>query len=185
VIDTHRHTIKLYATDGGTKFLKRRSGTVEKQYRVNVGRLSVAYRTEPDGRYLYILDDAVTATMLDDNATDNVGRGKPPVPPCIVRTANGTRVALEIEDRGPRRVVLKISADSVRVQIKSNVLSGNSVEELLDFMRNVLGVKLSSMQLERGETPRHKLLTIDAVDPETVFDKLQNVLKTARNRHAY
>lgn len=173
--------MKLYTTDGGTKFLKRRSGAVEKQYRLNVGKLPVAYRTEPEGRYLFILDNALTASVLDETAAE--GEGKPPVPPCIVHTAQGTRIALEIEDRGPRLVVLKISADSVRVQIRHSVQSQGATEELLDYMRTVLGCKLSQMQLERGETPRHKFLTVDGMAPEAVFDKYQAALKKAKVRH--
>ena len=156
---------------------------MEKQYRVNVGKLPVAYRTEPEGRYLYVLDEALTASMLDESAA-NTGKGKPPVPPCIVRTANGgTRVALEVEDRGVRHVVLKVSADSVRVQIKHSVQSAGAVEELLNYMRNVLGVKLAQLQLERGESPRHKVLLVDGVAPEAVFDSFMGVLKKARVRH--
>ena len=33
------------------RHLSRRNGEVEKQHRLNVGKLPVAYRTEPDGRW--------------------------------------------------------------------------------------------------------------------------------------
>ena len=44
VVDTERYQVKLYTTPGGEKLIKRRGGTVEKQYRLNIGRLPVAYR---------------------------------------------------------------------------------------------------------------------------------------------
>ena len=44
VVDMERYQVKLYTTPGGEKLIKRRGGTVEKQYRLNIGRLPVAYR---------------------------------------------------------------------------------------------------------------------------------------------
>ena len=39
--------MQLYATDGGVKLLKRSNGDLERQYRLNVGKLPVAYRWVP------------------------------------------------------------------------------------------------------------------------------------------
>ena len=44
VIDTKKHSVKLYTTDGGMKLVKRKAGAIEKQYRFNVGRLQIGYR---------------------------------------------------------------------------------------------------------------------------------------------
>ena len=53
VLDTQEHMVKLYTTDGGAKFLRRaRTGAVERQFRVNCGGLPIAYRTEPEGRWV-------------------------------------------------------------------------------------------------------------------------------------
>jgi uncharacterized protein YggU (UPF0235/DUF167 family) len=183
VIDTAKHTARLYTADGGVKLLRRRSGAVEKQYRFNVGKLPVGYRTDPEGRYLYILDDALTTYSADDSGA-GAGDGKPPVPPCIVGAPSGTRVALEIEDRGPRNVVLKISADFVRIQIKHNVNHTMATEGILEYMRSVLGVKLGAMALARGETPRHKVLQIEGLGPDDVFERLQKALKKINPKHA-
>jgi hypothetical protein len=46
VVDTEQYQVKLYTTPGGEKLIKRRGGTVEKQYRLNIGRLPVAYRQD-------------------------------------------------------------------------------------------------------------------------------------------
>jgi uncharacterized protein YggU (UPF0235/DUF167 family) len=181
VIDTSKYTAKLYTVDGGVKFLRRDSGTVEKQYRVAVGKLPVGYRTEPEGRFLYIFDDALTTYSADEGA--GTAGGKPPVPPCIVAApGGGARVSLEIEDRAARAAVLKVSADNVRLQIKSAVQSSGAVEELLDFLRGVLGVRLSAMEVGRGETPRHKVLTIDGLSPDAVFEKFQGAVKKVKPR---
>lgn len=44
VLDTDFYVIKLYTTDGDCKLLKRKSGQVERQHRVNLGLLPIAYR---------------------------------------------------------------------------------------------------------------------------------------------
>jgi hypothetical protein len=50
VLDTEEHATKLYTTDGGTKLIKRHNGKIERQHRLNVGVLPVAYKAEADGR---------------------------------------------------------------------------------------------------------------------------------------
>lgn len=51
----HRQFIPFLASSTG-----RRDGKLEKQYRQVLGRLPVAYRSEPEGSVLYILDNAVS-----------------------------------------------------------------------------------------------------------------------------
>lgn len=46
VLDTAAYTHKLYTNEGGVKLLKRKSGAIEKQYRQNIGKLAVAYRSD-------------------------------------------------------------------------------------------------------------------------------------------
>ncbi len=57
-------------------------------------------RSEPEGRFLYLLKDSVTAQSLLDG--ERGGRDKPPVPPCILPIDNNTtQISLEIDDRSP------------------------------------------------------------------------------------
>ncbi|PSC75777.1 hypothetical protein C2E20_1315 isoform X1 [Micractinium conductrix] len=176
VLDTQAHLVKLYTTDGGTKFLRRKNGAVERQFRLNCGKLPVAYRNDPDGRYLYIMDGALTTYSADDALLG----GRAPVPPCILPAGNNkTQVALEIDDRGRMRLVLRVTADFVRVQIKSSISSSGMQEELLELLRGVLGVRLGQMSLQRGESARHKILLIEGLAPDVVFNKLQ--ASVARN----
>lgn len=153
---------------------------MEKQYRLNIGKLPIGYKTEPTGRYLYILDNALTTYSASEGIADGE---RAPVPPCIVASnEGGTIVSLEIEDRGPRRLVLKISADFVRIQIKQSMQSSGAIEELLDFVRNILGVRLSQLTLEKGASPRHKHLIIYGLLPESVFEKFNEALRIGRTR---
>jgi len=44
VLDTEFYAVRLYAKEGAVKLLKRASGAVERQLRVNMGQLPIAYR---------------------------------------------------------------------------------------------------------------------------------------------
>lgn len=114
-----------------------RSGAVERQYRIRVGKLPFAYRSEPEGKYLYILDGAVT-TYASAVGSDNLGV-KAPVPPCIRAAGDGTAVVLEVDDRSRGLGLLKISADSIRLQIQGPLAASSSTDTILNYMRGVLG----------------------------------------------
>lgn len=43
IIDQSKYAVKLYTTDGGVKLLRRKDGRVERQHRLNIGTLPVAY----------------------------------------------------------------------------------------------------------------------------------------------
>ena len=44
VIDTQRYTVRLYTSGGGVKLIRRHNGAIERQYRLNIGKLPIAYR---------------------------------------------------------------------------------------------------------------------------------------------
>jgi uncharacterized protein YggU (UPF0235/DUF167 family) len=52
-------------------------------------------------------------------------------------------------------------------------------------MRGLLGVRLAQMQLERGDTPRHKFLVIDNLAPDVVFEKLAGAVKNVKPKGRY
>jgi hypothetical protein len=75
-----------------------------------------ARRSEENGRFVYVLSDAVTKY--------GTGRDEPgapaeetPVPPCIKARAEpaGCQIAVEIEDRADKASVLKVRKHSVEV----------------------------------------------------------------------
>ena len=114
-----------------------RSGAVERQYRIRVGKLPFAYRAEPEGRFLYVLDGAVT-TYTSGAGPDALGV-KAPVPPCIRAVGDSTAVALEVDDRSKGLGLLKISADSVRLQIQGPMVAEGAADTVLGYLRGILG----------------------------------------------
>lgn len=130
----------------------RRSGAVERQLRMRVGKLPFAYWTEPEGKLLYIMDSAVTTYSTAD---DPSGSGViVPVPPCIraLDAAGGaTAVTLEVDDRARGTGILKVSADAVRLQLKTSIIAEGAAEELLEYLRSILGGCMVG-RVEGGDT---------------------------------
>lgn len=55
------------------------------------------HRSEPGGRFLYILSGALTTYSIEES---QAGAEKAPVPPCILPVEDGTsQVSLEVDDR--------------------------------------------------------------------------------------
>ena len=87
----------------------------------------MCYKSEQEGRYLYIIDGALSAFnygQVEDGAAPGAGGvdgGVAPVPPCIQHTSTGTvRVAVELDDRARARAVTKITADGRRLAADSS-----------------------------------------------------------------
>ncbi|MEW5308567.1 MAG: hypothetical protein WDW38_000515 [Sanguina aurantia] len=173
IVDTEQHTLKLYSTNGGTKLIRRHDGRVERQLRLAIGRLPIAYRTEPEGQYLYIMDNAVTTYQNKDlRKGDRVL-----LPPCISRMDNGaTQVRLDIEDKSPKVCLVKVCADSVRMHTVSTLGREESAMELINFFAKLLGARLMQVSIQRGSSNRSRMLVIDHLSPEEVRRALLPVL---------
>lgn len=66
-----------------------------------------------------------------------------------------------------------MSADAVRIAITHGIAHEAAGEEVLEFLRSVLGVRLGQLSLLRGESTRHRLALVKELPPATAFDKLQ------------
>ena len=112
VLDTEKYTVRLKAQpEVKAKLIKREGGKLEKQYRYLMGNLPVCYKSEPEGKYLYLIDGALSAFNFGNTAGEG---GETPVPPCIQQTASGMiQIAIDVEDKARTKAVSKITADEV------------------------------------------------------------------------
>lgn len=181
VVDTDEHTIQLYTTDGGVKLIKRQNGNVEKQYRFHLGQLPVAYKSDMDSPLVYIMDGAVT-TYSNQNARRG---GRLLVPPCITRNPNTglVEVRLELEDRSYNCTMARVTADVVRLHVKGLMGNDSVHEEMYEYFAKVLNVRLGQLDIRRAKSSRNRVMTVEGVSPEAVFEKLRDTLrKQAQNR---
>ena len=186
VLDTEKYTVRLKAVaDGKATMIRREGGKVERQYRYMCGELPVCYKSEEGGRYLYIIDGALTAfnhagggkgKKQTGGASADGEPGAPPVPPCIQQTSRGiTQVAVEVEDRARQTAVVKISADEVTVGV--TVGAHQAGNELVDFFGKILKLRVSQMSLTRGWSTKSKLVMIRDLTPREVFDRLRESME--------
>ncbi len=103
------------------------------------------------------------------------------MPPCIKRGEGGaTEVRLELEDKAAKAALIKISADCVRLQVSANISHTDAAnQELQQFVSRVLGCRITKLSLVRGTGSRNKVLLVDGMDPQQVYDKLQERLQRA------
>lgn len=81
-----------------------------------------------------------------------------------------------MDDRAANPALIKISSDYVRVQIVHGIAHEKASEEILEFMRGLLSVRLGQLAVVRGEATRQKLLMVQALTPEAVFERLEGHL---------
>ncbi|KAG2494497.1 hypothetical protein HYH03_007266 [Edaphochlamys debaryana] len=181
VLDTNEVTVKLYCTDAGVKYIKRPNGNIERQYRYNLGQLPVAYKSDLNSPLLYVMDGAVT-TFSNQNARR---AGKLLVPPCISRSEKTglVELRLELDERSHHCTLSRVTADVVRVHV-TGLMNGEAVhEELFDLFSRVLNVRLSQLDMRRAKSSRNRIMTVESLTPEQVYERLREALKKqAANR---
>ena len=184
VLDTEKYTVRLKVEpDVKAKLIKREGGKLEKQYRYSCGEVPVCYKSEQEGKYLYLMDGALSAFNFGSGqaAAEGGDTGETPVPPCIQQTSSGTvQVALEIEDKVRQRCIIKITADQVTVQVQNK--AHHSQEEIIEFFGKLLGVRLPQMSLLKGWSNRSKLLMVQGVTPQHIYKKCEKAMVDNQKR---
>eukprot|EP00882_Tetradesmus_deserticola_P008373 GHRQ01008830.1.p1 GENE.GHRQ01008830.1~~GHRQ01008830.1.p1 ORF type:complete len:246 (+),score=127.10 GHRQ01008830.1:546-1283(+) len=171
ILDKTKHVVKLYTSDAGTKLLRRKDGSVERQHRLSVGSLPVAYTSDGSSDILYIMDRAVTSYNRDAGAGDRV-----PVPPCIrVGESGNVEVTLEIEDREKHVTIGKITADAVRVHITGNAKHESAQQEILALMAKTLTLRLTNLTLLRGSGSHNRVLVVEMLNTRQVYARLRGL----------
>jgi len=161
---------------------RRAEGELEKQLRYHTAAgLPFAYRTEPEGRYLYILPDALTSYA---KGAGGGGQGSNvPVPPCIQRLrGDSVQVALQLEERQKAAALLSISADAVGVAVTR--AASAAAAELLELLAKALGVRQQTLQVMKGWSDRSRMLLVAGLTPQQVHTALQAALDGERARNA-
>ncbi|CAG9461255.1 unnamed protein product [Pedinophyceae sp. YPF-701] len=169
VIDTSKCLCRTYLQDGGVKVIKLPEGKAEKHYRLCVGQLPVAYRTEPNGKLLYVMDGALS-TYADDSKKDLASL----VPPCIISSGTGgVQVMLEVEERAENSGITGISADSVQLSIQAPLDSVKAKEQIFELMSTALQRRWAQFSLMKGFSPTSKVLMVDNLEPAQAYARLE------------
>lgn len=210
ILDRAKHDLKLYTSDGGTKLLRRADGSVERQHRLNVGSLPVAYTSDPpppapqpqpqagggDGAAPASGAAAAAAAgagppdlvyILDRAVTsyNRDGGDRTPLPPCIrVGESGNCEVTLELEDKQQHTMIAKITQDAVRVNIMGSASHDSSQAEVLALMSKILTLRPHQLTLLRGESPRSRVLVVEMLSARAVYARLRGIPMPQRRQDA-
>jgi len=196
VIDTQINHVKLSVIPASVKYIRRGEGKCEKQFRYNCGTLPVLYKAEEYGRYIYIMDNAVSAyANAEDVAQAQLAPRGPhhagasptpaaevPVPPCIQLHKSGkVQIGLDIEDKTERVGILRITSDEVGIQVIVSGQKGQEYQmEVLEYLGKVLKLRLVQMELQKGWSNRSRVLMCEGITPQEVHERLQNALEASK-----
>ena len=61
----------------------------------------------------------------------------------------------------------------MKVQIMQAIAHDKAAEEILETMRVLLGGRQGQLSLLRGATARQKVLVVQGLTPEAIFEKLE------------
>ncbi|XP_051127320.1 uncharacterized protein LOC127248821 [Andrographis paniculata] len=100
--------------------------------------------------------------------------------PGCLRAVPPSSVAISIHAKPGSKVatVTDISDEALGVQIDAPAKDGEANAALLDYISSVLGVKKRQVSIGSGSKSRDKVVIIEEVTVESVFNALNKVLKT-------
>jgi uncharacterized protein len=164
--------------DGGCKLIRRKDGRVERQYRLNIGPLPVAYRTEPEGQFLYVLDEALSTF---DNAYTRKGLL---VPPCIMQIgADTTQLLMGFDESQNPRIhqgITGITSDEISYITRNKIVSQEFEAEVIALLAEVLKVERSAVSVLKGFTPRTRMVVVEggeALKAQAIYSALMDHLQ--------
>lgn len=100
-------------------------------------------------------------------------------PKCI-RSVPPSSVAITIHAKPGSKVasITDFSDDALGVQIDAPAKDGEANAALLDYMSSVLGVKKRQVSIGSGSKSRDKVVIVEEVTLQSVFDTLDKVSKS-------
>ncbi|XP_057963061.1 uncharacterized protein LOC131154361 [Malania oleifera] len=100
--------------------------------------------------------------------------------PSCIRFVPPSSVAITIHAKPGSKVaaITDFSEEAVGVQIDAPPKDGEANEALLDYMCSVIGVKRRQVSLTSGSKSRDKVVTLEQVTLQCVFDALDKASKS-------
>ncbi|KAH6776830.1 hypothetical protein C2S52_007750 [Perilla frutescens var. hirtella] len=99
--------------------------------------------------------------------------------PACLRSISPSSVAISIHAKPGSRLatITDMNDDALGVQIDAPAKDGEANAALLDYISSVIGVKKRQVSIGSGSKSRDKVVIVEEVTLQTVFDALDRVLK--------
>ncbi|XP_044469929.1 UPF0235 protein C15orf40 homolog [Mangifera indica] len=120
------------------------------------------------------LDESTLSSQASANKTQNDN-----FPSCI-RVVSSTSVAITIHAKPGSKVssITDVSDEAVGVQIDAPAKDGEANAALLEYISSVLGVKRRQVSIGSGSKSRDKIVVVEEVTPQNVFNALDKGSKS-------
>ncbi|XP_044469333.1 UPF0235 protein C15orf40 homolog [Mangifera indica] len=120
------------------------------------------------------LDESTLSSQVSANKTQNDN-----LPSCI-RVVSSTSVAITIHAKPGSKVssITDVSDEAVGVQIDAPAKDGEANAALLEYISSVLGVKRRQVSIGSGSKSRDKIVVVEEVTPQNVFNALDKASKS-------
>lgn len=169
VLDTARHVVRLLGKEEAVKYLRRGEGQLERQLRhTTAAGLVYAYRSEPEGRYVYLLPDALTSFAAPPPTAKPAPRPAPPgsplqaCPPCVralgAAAGGGVQLAVLLQERSRAAAVLAVASEEVTVAVTGG--AAGCANELQAVLARALGVRAQQLTVLKGCSEGSRLVTV-------------------------
>ena len=88
--------------------------------------------------------------------------------------SNGVSLAVKVQPRASKDEIGTPSGDELKIKVTAPPVDSAANEALLRLLSDVLGCPRNAVQLQRGNTSRHKVIFIQGMDPRAVMEKLRS-----------
>ena len=85
---------------------------------------------------------------------------------------NTVNLHLKITPNASNNEITDYTDGILHVKIAAPPVKGKANREMVSFLSRLLGVKKSSILVTKGQTSRHKIITVEGLDQEEVMKRL-------------
>jgi uncharacterized protein len=86
-------------------------------------------------------------------------------------------LSLKVQPRASRNEVGEVLGDELKIKVTAPPVDSAANEALLRFLAELLGCSRGAVALVRGQTSRHKVVSIRGVSAAAVEQKLASVIR--------
>ena len=94
------------------------------------------------------------------------------LPPCLKVQTDAVLLHIKVQPRASRHEIGEVLGGELKVKIAAPPVDSAATDALVKFLADVLGVPRSAVQLVRGATSRHKVVSIRGLSAESVQQRL-------------
>jgi uncharacterized protein (TIGR00251 family) len=84
-----------------------------------------------------------------------------------------TTLTIQVQPKAKRNEVLGFAEGILRLKIAAPPVEGKANKEVISYLSEVLDIPKSSVDIERGHTSKIKIIAINGVDRERIYERIE------------